>query len=111
MLTCSFLLEAESGKTSFTISFTELVGGASSSAKFCLGRSLSRKISSLHHTAEMQTHLELSNIEFMPKSDAVEPDRRVFIFALTGTNGASSCRWPLCDKFWNDDPLRADENL
>ena len=38
----------------------------------------------------MDTHLELSNIDSIPKSEMGLPENEWFILALVGTNGGSS---------------------
>lgn len=81
--------------TSFTISFTDAVGGASSSARVCLCLSLNseRNIYVAHENIIfLPAYLELSNMDPIPKSEAEALERMLFKVALVCTIGTSSCR-------------------
>lgn len=56
------------------ISFTEAVGGASSSARVCLCLCLQVDYNKSNYI-DVNTHLELSNIESMPKSETEPPEK------------------------------------
>ena len=71
------------------MSFTEAVGGASSSASVCLGLCLQEHQYDPRSVAG-STHLELSNIESIPKSDTEPPEKVWLSFAFVGTIGGSS---------------------
>lgn len=84
---------------SFIRSFTEFVGGASSSAS--VARCLCLLRISYHQPGvrRRSTYLALWNIESIPKSAAPPPDSTLLIFAFVGTIGVSSLRG-LCEVVW-----------